>query len=88
MNLQTVRKKILCSTSLSCNFFSYFESFKSYGGLNVIIKVWIVKILSKFKRKYLGNQQSKVYEPRYYSKENFMVYKFDSRVFLRILNRS
>ena len=26
-------------------FFSYFESFKSYGGLNVIIKVRIVKIL-------------------------------------------
>ena len=32
-------------------FFLYFESFKSYGGSNVIIKVWIVKILSKFKPK-------------------------------------
>ena len=32
-------------------FFSYFESLKSYGGLNVMIKVWIVKILSNFKRK-------------------------------------
>ena len=29
-------------------FFSYFESFKSYGGLNVINKVWIVKVLSNF----------------------------------------
>ena len=33
------------------NFFSYFELFKSYGGLKVISKVWIVKILSNFKRK-------------------------------------
>ena len=32
-------------------FFAYFESLKSYGGLNVLIKFWIVKILSKFKRK-------------------------------------
>ena len=32
-------------------FFSYFESFKSFGGLNIIIKVWIVKSLSNFKRK-------------------------------------
>ena len=31
--------------------FLYFESFKSYGGLNVIIKVWIVKFLSNFERK-------------------------------------
>ena len=30
-------------------FFSYFESFKSYGGLNVTIKVRIVKILSNLK---------------------------------------
>ena len=33
------------------DFLSYFESFKSYGGLKVISKVWIVKILSNFKRK-------------------------------------
>ena len=33
------------------SFFSYFESFNGYGSLNVIIKVWIVKILSKFKCK-------------------------------------
>ena len=32
-------------------FFSYFESFKSDGGLTVIINVWFVKSLSKFKRK-------------------------------------
>ena len=51
MNLDRIRKTILCSTNLTCDFFSYFESFNTYGGLNVIIKVWIVKILSKFKRK-------------------------------------
>ena len=32
-------------------FFSYFASFESYGGLNVIITVWIVKILSNFRGK-------------------------------------
>ena len=32
-------------------FFSYFESFKSYGGLNVITKVRIVQILPNFKGK-------------------------------------
>ena len=29
-------------------FFSYFESLKSYGGLYIITKVQIVKILSNF----------------------------------------
>ena len=51
MNLHTILKRILCSTNLIRDFFLYFESFKSYGGLYVIINVWIVKILSKFKRK-------------------------------------
>ena len=51
MNLHTSPKRTLFSKNLIGKFFSYFESFKSYGGLNVIIKVWIVKILSKFKRK-------------------------------------
>ena len=69
-------------------FSSYFESFKSYGGLNVIIKVWIDQILSKFKGKWLANQQSKVYKPTYNSKENFMLNKFNLRLFFRILNRS
>ena len=68
-------------------FFSYFELVKSSGGLNVIIKVWIAKILSNFKRKWLGNQQSKVYEPTYKSKKNFMLYKLYSRLSFRILNR-
>ena len=70
----------------SGTFFSYFESFKSYGGLNVIIKLWIVKILSKLKRKYLGKEQSKVYEPTYHSNENFLLYKFDWRLFFGIFN--
>ena len=40
--------------------FSDFESLESFGGLKVIMEVWIVKILAKIKRKELGNQQSKV----------------------------
>ena len=51
MNLDTIRKKILCPTNFIWDFSLYFESFKSYDVLNVIIKVWIVKILSIFKRK-------------------------------------
>ena len=52
MNLHTIRNRIFGSTNLIGEFFfPYFEPFKSYGGLNVIIKVWIVKILLKFKRK-------------------------------------
>ena len=51
MNVHTIRKTILCSRNLIPDFFSYFESIKSYGGWNVIIKVWVVEILSKFKRK-------------------------------------
>ena len=43
------------------------------GGLNVIIKVRIVKILANFKHKELGNHKSKVYERTYQSKESFMV---------------
>ena len=73
MNVHTIRKTILCSRNLIPDFFSYFESIKSYGGLNVIIKVWVLEILSKFKRKGLGIQQSKVYEPICHSKENFML---------------
>ena len=88
MNLDTIRKRILWSTNLICEFFSYFESFKSYGSLNVIINVWIVKILLKFKRKDLGNHKSKVYEPTYHSKENFMLYKFDWQTIFCYLNCS
>ena len=51
MNVHTIPKRIFSSTDLIGGFFSNFESFKSYGGLNVIIKVWIFKILSNFKRK-------------------------------------
>ena len=51
MNLHTIRKRIFSSRNLIQDFFSYFESFKRYGGLNVIIKTSIIKILSKFKRK-------------------------------------
>ena len=46
MNLHTIQKKILYSINLIHDFFLYFESFRSLGGLNVIIKVGIVKILS------------------------------------------
>ena len=51
MSLRTIGKRILCSTNSIRDLFLYFESLKSYGGLIVIIKVWIVKILSKFKHK-------------------------------------
>ena len=61
---------------------------KSYGGLNVIVKVWIDKILSKFKRQSLGNQKSKVYEPTYNWKAKFMLYKLDWKLFFSILNHS
>ena len=88
MNVHTIRKTILCSRNLIPDFFSYFESIKSYGGWNVIIKVWVVEILSKFKRKELGNHHSKVYEPKYHWKENFMLYQVDSRLFFLIFNRS
>ena len=32
--------------------------------------------------------KSKLYEPRYHSKENFMLDKYDFGLFFRILNRS
>ena len=51
MRLHTIRKRILCSRNLIGTFSLYFELFKSYGVLNVIVKVSIVKILSNFKRK-------------------------------------
>ena len=77
MKLHTIRKRILCSTYLIGEFLSCNESFKSYGGLNKIIKDRIVKVLSNFKRKNLGNHKTKVYETTYHSKENFMLYKSD-----------
>ena len=46
MNLHTIWKKILCSTKLMEDFFLFFELLKLYGSLNVIGKIWIVKILS------------------------------------------
>ena len=51
MKLHTIRRRILCSTNLMEDFFSFFLSLKLYGGLNVIIKDRIVKILSNFKHK-------------------------------------
>ena len=52
MNVHTIPKKIFYSTDLIGGaFFSCFKSFKSYGDLNVLVKVRIVKILSNFKRK-------------------------------------
>ena len=51
MNLDTTQKRILCSRILLETYFPYFELFKSSLGLYVIIKVWIVKILSKFRSK-------------------------------------
>ena len=88
MNVHTSPKRVLCSTILTWEFFSLFKSFKSYGSLNVIIRVWIIKILSNFKQKYLGNQKSEVDEPTYHWKENFMFYKLDLGPFLRILKDS
>ena len=72
MNLSTIQKRMFCSKDLIRDIFLQFWTIQKYSGLNVIIKSWIVKILSKFKRKGLGIQQSKVYEPLYHSKENFM----------------
>ena len=51
MNLHTSRRQFYALPARFATFFSYFKMFKSDGGLNVIIKVWIVKILSNFKRK-------------------------------------
>ena len=58
MNLHTIQNKILCSTNLMQDLFSFFESLKLFGGLNVIIKVRIVQILSNIKRKEPANQNS------------------------------
>ena len=81
MNLRTIQRRILCSTNVIYDVFSYFQSFKSYYGLNVLIKVWIVKILLNFKGKLVGNQHGKLYERTYHSKDNW-------RLFCRTFNRS
>ena len=51
MNVHTIPKRIFYTTDLMGFLFSYFESIKSFGGWNVIIKVWNAKIFSNFKRK-------------------------------------
>ena len=39
MKLHTIPKRILRSTNIKQDFFSFFQSLKLYGGLNVILKI-------------------------------------------------
>ena len=51
VSLHSLRERILCSTNFKQDFFFFFQSLRRFGGLNVIIKIWIFKILSNFKYK-------------------------------------